>query len=377
MATLANIWADAIRPIRAAFRTFVFFIKVFPMLPSRVIDWVTKEPVIEKVTYPSRTGMISGEIYRPPGDGPYPAMVVCLGVVPFGVEHPQVPVLGRALARSGFAGLLYWSPTMRDFRLEPDDIENIALAYDWLIKQPFVNDSQSGLLGTCVGGSFALMAGTTPLIRDRVAFVSTYAPFSSMWTFARDIASASIRHGELRESWKVDQLTRKVFVQSMTAWLQPAEADLLRLYAADSSTTFEAAGLSEEGKAVYTLLAHPDSTTAEMALQRLPEVMREKLTALSPMSYIHDLHAPLLIHLHDIGDQVIPVGESRRLQAALRDRPGVHYTEMNFSHLDPVKGKLPFFKLIREFWKLFKALYPMFWQTSGRRAIGKVGWTCQ
>lgn len=107
-------------------------------------------------------------------------MVVCLGVVPFGVEHPQVPVLGRALARAGFAGLLYWSPTMRVFRLEPDDIENIALAYDWLINQSFIDASRSGLLGTCVGGSFAIMASVTPLIREQVTFVSAYAPYSSM-----------------------------------------------------------------------------------------------------------------------------------------------------------------------------------------------------
>jgi len=366
MNTLSNFWFDAVRPIQAVSRAFVFFIKVFPMLPSRLIDWVTKEPVIEKVSYPSRTGRVVGEIYRPPGDGPHPAMVVCLGVVPFGVEHPQVPVLGRALARAGFAGLLYWSPTMRDFRLEPDDIDNIALAYDWLINQPFVEATRSGLLGTCVGGSFAIMASATTLIRDRVAFVSAYAPFASMWTFARDIASASIMNGETREPWKVDQLTRKVFVQSMTAWLQPAEADTLRGFATDGSTALELAELSEEGQAVYALLAQPDPGAAEIALQRLPEVMQEKLTALSPLTYIHDLHPPLFIHLHDIGDQVIPVGESRRLQAALKDRSGIHYTEMNFSHLDPVKGKLPFLKLIREFWKLFKAIYPIFWQASGK-----------
>jgi dienelactone hydrolase len=367
MTTLSNLWFTVIRPVQAVFRTFVFFLKVFPMLPSRVIDWVTKEPVIEKVTYHSRTGTVVGEIYRPPGGGPHPAMVVCLGVVPFGFEHPQVPVLGRALARSGFAGLLYWSPTMRDFRLEPEDVENIALAYDWLIQQPYIDADRSGLLGTCVGGSFAIMASATTLIRERVAFVSAYAPYSSMWTFARDIASASVKHGEIRDPWKVDQLTRKVFVQSLTAWLQPAEGDRLHGIATDSPAALEVTELSEEGQAVYKLLAQPDPDAAETALQCLPEVIQEKLTALSPTTYIEDLHAPLFIHLHDVGDQVIPVGESRRLQAALKNRPGVHYTEMNFSHLDPVKGKLPVLKLMREFWKLFRALFPIFWQASGRR----------
>ena len=183
MTTRSNIWFGITHPIRAFARAFVFFIKVFPMLPSRLIDWVTPTPVVEKVIYPSLTGQVEGEVYRPPSDGPHPAMVVCLGVVPFGVEHPQVPVLGKALARAGFAGMMVWSPTMRDFRLEPEDVENIALAYDWLIRQPYIDAKRSGLLGTCVGGSFAIMAGATALIRDRVAFVSGYAPYSSMWTF--------------------------------------------------------------------------------------------------------------------------------------------------------------------------------------------------
>ncbi len=366
MTTRSNIWFSATRPIRAIARTFVFFIKIFPMLPSRVIDWVTPKPVVEKVTYPSRTGLVEGEVYRPSTDGPHPAMVVCLGVVPFGVEHPQVPVLGKALARAGFAGLMVWSPTMRDFRLEPYDVENIALAYDWLIRQPYIDANRSGLLGTCVGGSFAIMAGATALIRDRVAFVSGYAPYSSMWTFARDIASASRVNSDVREPWKVDQLTRRVFVQSITAWLQPTEAEKIREAVAEGGTPLEERELSEEGQAVYALLTQPDAQEAERTLHRLPLWIQEKLTALSPMTYIQDLHAPLFVYLHDVGDQVIPVGESRRLQAALKGRSGVHYTEMNFSHLDPVKGKLPFFKLMREFWKFFGAVYPIFWQASGK-----------
>lgn len=161
------------QPIRAAARTAIFFLKVFPMLPSRPIDWVTKTPVVEKVRYPTRFGEVEGDLYRPAGGGPHPGIVVCLGIVPFGVDHAQVPVLGKALARAGFVALLYWSPAMRDFRLDPEDIENISLAYHWLIEQPYVDPARSGLLGTCVGGSFSLMAAASSLIRNRVAFGDT------------------------------------------------------------------------------------------------------------------------------------------------------------------------------------------------------------
>ena len=162
------------------------------MLPSTPMNWVTKRPAVERVRYPTRTGFAEGDVYRPGGSGRAPDIVVCLGVVPFGVDHPQVPRLGegaRALRLRGTALLV-----TRDAR-QPvgpgGDREGLALAYCWLIEQPYVDATRSGLLGTCVGGAFALMASGEPLIRDRVGFVAAFAPYSSMWTFAADIVSGT------------------------------------------------------------------------------------------------------------------------------------------------------------------------------------------
>lgn len=354
--------AHATRPIRAVTRAAIFFLKVFPMLPSRPVDRVTKPPLIEKVRYPTRYGQAEGDLYRPSSSGPHPGIVVCLGVVPFGVDHPQIPILGKALARAGFAALLYWSPAMRAFRLDPDDIENIALAYDWLIEQPFVDPARSGLLGTCVGGSFALMSAANPLIRGRVGFIGAYAPYSSMWTFARDIASATRSSDEGREPWQVDPLTRKVFVHSLTALLEEGEAEQLQDVFLYEPGPIDGHALSKEGQAVYALLAARGAEEAEDALHHLPLAMQERLSAMSPLNYLQDIHAPLIILLHDRGDQVIPVGESRHLYAAFAGRAGAHYTEMGFQHLDPVKGKLPLYRLVRELSKFFRAVYPLFRQ---------------
>jgi hypothetical protein len=356
---LLHVFSRATRPIRTVAKALIFFLKVFPMLPSRPVDWVTKPPVIEKVSYPTRFGQAEGDLYRPSAHGPHPGIVVCLGVVPFGVDHPQVPVLGNALARAGFVALLYWSPAMRDFQLDPEDVENIALAYDWLIEQPDVDPARSGLLGTCVGGSFALMAAASPLIRDHIAFIGAYAPYSSMGTFVRDIASATRSYEGEREPWQVDPLTSKVFVHSLTGWLEPSEADRLRSAFTSESGHLDGGSLSMDGKAVYSLLTALDDDDAETALHHLPPIMQERLAALSPVNYLKDIHAPLIVLLHDRWDQVIPVGESRRLRCALAGHAGVHYTEMQFQHLDPVKGKLPLFRLIQELGKFFLAVYPM------------------
>jgi hypothetical protein len=354
--------ARAALALRAVAKSAIFLLKVFPMLPSRPVDWVTASPTVERVRYPARHGQVEGDLYRPAAGGPHPGVIVCLGVVPFAVNHPQVPRLGAALARAGFAALLHWSPAMRDLRFDPQDVDDLALAYRWLIERPDIDPARSGFLGTCVGGAFGLMAAADPHIRDRVAFVTAYAPYSSMWTLARDIASATRSCGEAREPWPVDPLTRQVYVRSLTEPLEASEAALLREACTEPGGHADGQTLSEAGRAIYPLLTRLDVAEAEAALRRLPPALRDRLTAMSPMAYLPDLRAPLLVFLHDRGDLVIPVGESRRLRSALAGRPGAHFTELGFQHLNP-RNVAPL-RLIRELGKFYLAIYPIF-----RRAV--------
>jgi hypothetical protein len=148
----------------------------------------------------------------------------------------------------------------------------------------------------------------------------------------------------------------------MTSLLEPDEAERLRSTFVDGSRSLDERSLSADGQAVYALLTAQDENDAETALHHLPRIMQERLAILSPMNYLKDIHAPLMVLLHDRGDQVIPVGESRHLISILGGHAGVHYTEMQFQHLDPSKAKLPLSQLAREFGKFFVAMYPLFRQ---------------
>jgi pimeloyl-ACP methyl ester carboxylesterase len=360
-----HMLAPCTRPIRAAAKAAIFFLKVLPMLPSGPVGWVTKPPVVTRVAFPTQRGRAEGDLYRPAAGGPHAGVVVCVGVVPAGYDHPQIPRFGEALARAGFAALIYRSPVMADLRLEPEDIGCIELAYQWLVEQPYVDEARSGLIGLCVGGSFALMAAASPAIRDRVAFVGALAPYAAMETLGQDIASSTRPNGVGREHWHVDPLTRKVYVRSLTALLEPNEAELLRNGLSDQEKYIDIHALSANGRAVLTLLTALSADEAQAALQRLPAALQDRLAAMSPMSYLRDIHAPLIILGHDRDDLVIPVAESRRLRSALAGRPGVRYTEFGmFQHMDPTKRKLSPLRLVREFGKFYLWMYPLF-----RRAV--------
>ncbi len=60
-----HVFTHVTRPIRAVMKSMIFVLKLFPMLPSRPVDWVTQTPVIEKVKYPTRYGRAEGDFYRP------------------------------------------------------------------------------------------------------------------------------------------------------------------------------------------------------------------------------------------------------------------------------------------------------------------------
>ena len=98
----------------------------------------------------------------------------------------------------------------------------------------------------------------------------------------------------------------------------------------------------------------------------LPGAFQDRLSAMSPLNYLHNIQSSLIILLHDRGDTVIPVGESQRLWTRLSARAGVYYKELQFQHLNP--AKLPVFRLVSELVKFYTALYPLFHYKTERSA---------
>jgi hypothetical protein len=124
-------------------------------------------------------------------------------------------------------------------------------------------------------------------------------------------------------------------------------------------------GLSPEARVVYPLLTALTLDEVRAALNVLPQELRDRLDAMSPLSYLPGLRAPLLVLMHDRDDPVIPIDESKLLWAALAGRPGLRCTEFTmFKHLDPTKVKLRIPQLLRELNRFYRSLYPIFRQTT-------------
>lgn len=113
---------------------------------------------------PTLGGRIEGQLAKPNGDGPFPAVVVlpdCIGLTPFVRE-----TLTGQLAAWGYVTLVVDSWTSRNAQAgcllngqEPPSVDRIADAYGgffYLAGLPFVQRNRVGLLGFATGGVFVL-----------------------------------------------------------------------------------------------------------------------------------------------------------------------------------------------------------------------------
>ncbi len=351
----------ALRPwafLRSSGRTLGFVLRVMPMLPSGWLDRFSTEPVYEQIAIPGTDARALAELYRPGTPGPHAGVVVCLGVVPFDVTHPQVKRLGSALARRGFVALIVWSADMRSLRISANDTSLLASAFDWLLAQPEVDAERCGFLGTCVGGGFTLVAAARPEVRDRVAFVTCFAPFGSLRSLALDIGSGTTEIDGIRRPWNVDQLSRHVYVRTLTAGLDAAEAEHLETAWFEHQSLPAPATLSPAARALLPLLETSDRHALERLLDQFP-TLREAIDAVSPIASAPDIRAPLVMIGHDRDDGVIPFGESQRLFAAFDGRPGIALTEFHlFQHADPTKRRVSRAKLLIELAKFLRYSAP-------------------
>ena len=110
----------------------------------------------------SENGVL-GQFYRPPGEGPFPA-VISLGGSAGGLPR-RLPMV---LAAHGYAVLSlayfnYTSPvdnTSLPYSLFEIPVEYFGKAIEWLQSQPGVDPERIGLIGTSVGGTVALQVAT-------------------------------------------------------------------------------------------------------------------------------------------------------------------------------------------------------------------------
>ena len=308
------------RPATTTLHTAAFVGEMLPG-PVKVQRLLTPEPHRMTTTFLQHDGTLDeAEGFVIPDGKKRAAVLIFLGATPHGTDDPEVVKLGWALARTGLVVMFYWSETMGlEARLAADEVANVVAAFEHLARQPYVDPGRIGLAGFSVGASYAMVAAADPRISGDIAFINSFGGYYDAANLLVQIAAGRTLDGSIETPWEVDELAEKVF-----------------------TNTISASAASDAGDA---FLAGADSVTeARRLFDALPAGFRSDVDAVSPSRYVDDWNSGTVLRImHDRGDAVIPVGESRRLVAALqRERPDieVYYTETDiFRHVTPDAGR--------------------------------------
>lgn len=145
-------------------------------------DALASEVIEEDASIESQGQTVRVRIYRPKEEhDPLPGVVLVHGAVRQGALDSRLVALARAMAAHGGCVATLDLVSLSSFTLDPHDPLRIAAATAWFSKRKdIVRDGRVALVGISVGGTYALLAGSTPKIKDRLSAILTFGAYSSL-----------------------------------------------------------------------------------------------------------------------------------------------------------------------------------------------------
>ena len=124
---------------RAFVKSALFIPQVLPDIPIRPLEYVTKTPIREKITFTTLDAdKASADLYLPKGENSHPAVVFFMGVVPPDRDESRIVALAEGLALTGMVVMIPWLETQHQNRIVEKDIESLVDAFIYLENHPRV-----------------------------------------------------------------------------------------------------------------------------------------------------------------------------------------------------------------------------------------------
>ena len=349
---------------RAFVKSALFIPQVLPNIPVRPLEYVTKTPVREKITFTTLDAdKASADLYLPKGENSHPAVVFFMGVVPPDRDESRIVALAEGLARTGMGVMIPWLETQHQNRIVEKDIESLVDAFIYLENHPRVKLGKIGMGGICTGASMSIVASQDLRINDRVSFVNSFAGYYDAADFIVATA-AKTRFDEVSSTrWNPDSLTQNLITTHIVdGTFDKDQVILNRIIKTGEWTQQDSDDLSSSGRAVLTLISGPNVDAAREAITSLNSRTTQFLENISPSTNIDNLKAEVLL-MHDSSDKLVPPEESRRFAKAIESNGRrVYHTEFSLFqravqvHMDDSKG-LNTLDFLKQAGKLYIHMY--------------------
>jgi hypothetical protein len=289
-------------------------------------------------------GDVEADRYAPDGEHTdtvrRPAIVLAPGATPAGRDDRRVVAIATAFARADRVVIV---PELEVYGedLVPADVDRLV---DITAVAAADHDAVV-LAGLSFGGSLGLIAAADPRLDGRVGLVATFGAYADLAGVIQAATTGVSLVGDQRIAWEPDPRAEDLVRAQVLALLPPVDrAEVAAALAGDP----DAAALQPELRAVHELLTAEDPSRTMSALEAAPEVVRERITQMSPVRVAPHLEVEI-VALHTVDDPVIPYGELARLRATYPQTQALTLT--TFDHVGLGDDEQGWWVTVRDLWE--------------------------
>ncbi len=306
---------------------------------------VTPAPLRSGIAFATANRRYQGDLYRPAA-GAESALLLIPGAAEEGKDDPRLVAFATTLARARFAVLVPDIASLRELKVNPDNVREVADAFAWL-------STESGLTATGRGGMVAfsyaagpaILAALEPELRPRAQFILAVGPYHDLEQVLTFFTTGWFRQEDAWRHLEPNEYGKWVFVLSNLDRLSdPLDRELLRAMAerkkADLAAALDdlAAPLHAEGRSLYAFITNRDRQRAPELLLQLPAAIRSDIAALDLANKDLSSLGARLILIHGRDDSIIPYTESIALTAAIPKGKGHLFLVDGLAHVDLEAG---------------------------------------
>lgn len=260
------------------------------------------------------------------GSGGTPLLLVH-GMNPDGRNDPDLIRVAEGLAQTGYRVVVPDFQSIRQGRIDPEDVGRIRQVYDAL-------DGDGGLVCVSYGCGPALVAAAGEPIRDRLRFIVTFGGYTDLAATLRFLAT-QYRDPGGSTKWHFLAANADLFDDPFDRCLIE-ESPISDLEDPRRRASL-VAQMTPEGQSIVALFSSEEGAAFDQAMNRAPDSLLRRLDLLSPGRHIRGISA-LLIIVHGAHDPFIPASESLALAGFAREHEIAHtLTLLNiYGHTHPV-----------------------------------------
>lgn len=326
----------------------------------------TPAPTRMAVVYRVNGREYRGDLYRP-GVPAEAGVVLVPGAAEKGKDDPRLTAFATTLARVRFAVLVPDLAGLRELKVGPENVREIADAYAWLASRPDLTPGgRGGIFAFSYAAGPAILAALEPDIRERTRFVLAVGGYHDLVEVITFFTTGYYRHKGRWHYLEPNHYGKWVFVLSYCERLgTPRDREILRQMARRrmEDERAEIGDLAErlgpEGRQVYALISNRDPNAAPSLAAGLPAPVRADLAALTLAGKpLHRLGARIIL-VHGLDDDIIPYSESVALSAALPPGKSRLFITRGLFHVDVRPGLL-------DSWRMWRAVDALLMEREAR-----------